>query len=611
MSIFMGGCKRPRHKIIANQWVLLYKNKKGRFNMLTKIKIKNFKRFDDIEFELGKAVVLIGPNNSGKTTALQALALWDIGLRQWLAKRGGKTSPEKRPGVTINRRDLIAIPVPMAKLLWRDLHVRAVEQKEGKTSSTQNILIEIIMDGVTLGKNWSCGFEFNYANEESFYCKPLRKNEGDNSSRMPIPDEAKNVRISYLPPMSGLAAIEPKLETGRINVLIGEGQTAQVLRNLCYQIYGDAPKPKDDWQKLSKNIKELFGVTILPPKFIKERGEIIMEYKEPNDTILDLSSSGRGLQQTLLLLAYLYSNPNTVLLLDEPDAHLEILRQRQIYQLITEVAEKQSSQIIAASHSEVVLNEAADRDIVIAFVGKPHRIDDRGSQVLKSLKDIGFDQYYLAEETGWVLYLEGPTDLAILQAFAKTLGHEVVQFLEKPFVYYVGSNIPQKARDHFYGLREAKKDLTGIAIFDRIDKELQQNMPFIETMWQKREIENYLCLEETLLAYARYDLPDDLFGTVEANKRQDAMQEAIKEVSSALSTLGKPEPWSPDIKATDDFLDPLFKSYFKKLKLPNLMQKRDYNVLAQLVPKNIIDSDIVRKLDTIVKIGKKAKPLKD
>jgi len=35
---------------------------------------------------------------------------------------------------------------------------------------------------------------------------------------------------------------------------------------------------------------------------------------------------------------------------------------------------------MVASYSEVLLNEAADRDVVVAFVGKPHRIDDRGSQ---------------------------------------------------------------------------------------------------------------------------------------------------------------------------------------------------------------------------------------
>ena len=87
----------------------------------------------------------------------------------------------------------------------------------------------------------------------------------------------------------------------------------------------------------------------------------------------------------VLLLAYTATHPGSVLLLDEPDAHLEMLRQRQIYQGLTELAKEHNSQIIAASHSEVILNEAADQDVVIAFLGNPHRIDGRGTQVLKSL----------------------------------------------------------------------------------------------------------------------------------------------------------------------------------------------------------------------------------
>src|ERR1700730_1087241 len=144
--------------------------------MLTSIKVKNFKRLDDVAIELGKTVVFVGPNNSGKTTALQALALWEIGLRKWVEKRSAKDTPEKRPGVTINRRDLIAVPVPAANLLWRDLHVRTIQRDNGK-QDTRNIRIDIVVSGVTDGSVWDCGFEFDYANQESFYCRPLRMNE--------------------------------------------------------------------------------------------------------------------------------------------------------------------------------------------------------------------------------------------------------------------------------------------------------------------------------------------------------------------------------------------------------------------------------------------------
>lgn len=566
--------------------------------MLTQMTVRNFKHLREVTIELGQNVVLIGPNNSGKTTALQALALWEVGLRRWNERRRGQ-NPEKRPGVAINRRDLMSIPVPSANLLWYELHVRDVEREQGRTKSTQNIRIDIIVDGITNGISWSCGLEFDYTNEESLVCRPLRQSQG----RMVVPPEASKVRIAFLPPMSGLAAIEPKLEMGRINVLIGEGQTAQVLRNLCYQIYED----NSNWSKLVKDIERLFGVTLRHPEYLVERGEITMAYRE-RDNILDLSSSGRGLQQTLLLLAYLYANPGAVLLLDEPDAHLEILRQRQIYQLITATAQAQGSQIIAASHSEVVLSEAANRDIVIAFVGSPHRIDDRGSQVLKSLKDIGFDQYYQAEQTGWVLYLEGSTDLAILKEFANKLDHEANQILERPFLYPLNANQPQKAREHFYGLREAKPDLVGIAIFDRLEKNLETDTALTELMWKRREIENYLCFPEALLAYARHNLPDDLFGMAEAQRREQIMQEIITDNVPPIALRDLSNQWWTNTKATDEFLDSLFSEYFKRLNLPNLLRKTDYYILANFVPDNLIDPEIIEKLDAIVEVARRAKP---
>jgi hypothetical protein len=389
--------------------------------------------------------------------------------------------------------------------------------------------------------------------------------------------------------------------------LLGEGQTAQVLRNLCHQLF-EQLEPKTGWKEVSRYIESLFGAQLQPPEFIKERGEITMAYRDPEGCLLDLSCAGRGLQQTLLLLAHLYANPKTVLLLDEPDAHLEVLRQRQIYQLLTEVAARQGSQVIAASHSEVVLNEAANRDVVIAFVGAPHRIDDRGQQVLKALTDIGFDQYYQAELKGWALYLEGSTDLAILQAFAKTLEHPAARVLERPFVHYLTTNLPNRAREHFFGLQEAKPDLVGFALFDRIEKPLKLDTPLTETMWRKREIENYLCFESVLLDYARHDQPDDLFGRAEAGRREQIMRECIREVTAALETLGRPDPWSADVKASDDFLSPLFERFFQKLALPNLLRKTDYYVLASLVPAEKIDSEVIAKLDGIVEVAGKAKP---
>jgi ABC-type cobalamin/Fe3+-siderophores transport system ATPase subunit len=146
-------------------------------------------------------------------------------------------------------------------------------------------------------------------------------------------------------------------------------------------------------------METLFRIRLREPEYIQQRGEIIMSY-EKRGKPLDISCAGRGAQQVLLLLAYLHANPGATLLLDEPDAHLEILRQRQIYNRVVSLAAAQDSQIIAASHSEVVLNEASSRDCVVAFVGHPHELTrGQSSQVIKSLREIGYDQYYRETRT--------------------------------------------------------------------------------------------------------------------------------------------------------------------------------------------------------------------
>ena len=596
--------------------------------MLTKISISNFKRLGDVEIELGSPVVFIGPNNSGKTSAMQALALWDMGVKRWKERRSG-VNPGQRPGaairhrmeqdwaqrrgvrrgprgysvpgpgVAINRRDLAAIPVPSARMLWRGLQVQHNGQKQG-----QNVLIKVTVEGVTGGGEWVCGMEFDYANAESFYCRPFRVN----GRRVLVPPEAGVERVAFLPPMSGLAATETRLGAGAIDVRIGEGRTAEVLRNLCYNIYQERP---EYWSKLTEQIYSLFRVKLDAPEHIEERGEISMTYRERRVS-LDLSASGRGLQQILLIIAYMYANPGAVLLLDEPDAHLETLRQREIYRLISEVAKESGSQIIAASHSEVLLTEAAGKDMVIAFVGKPHRIDGQGSQVLKALREIEIGHYYQAEQTGWVLYLEGSTDLDILRTFAQRLGHtDAIRALERPFVHYV-ENQPQKAISHYYGLREAVPGLKGVAIFDRIDRGLPESGELECLAWQRREIENYLCSPAILEAYAaQYGTEharNPLFTESERSNRINIMREAIEEVTNALAIVRRTSPWSHDTKTSDEFLEPLFHSYFGKLGLPNLMNKKDFYELANYVPDEEIDAEISEKLDAIARVAAGAAP---
>ena len=561
--------------------------------MLSSIAVRNFKQFENVSFELDDVVVFVGPNDSGKTTALQALALWELGLRRWRDRWGMVQVEEmRRPGVSINRLDLFSVPVSHANLLWRGLRTRDVNRLRGGTS---NIRVEVVVNGISkAGKEWSCGLEFDYANSESFYCRPLRSASADGvETRMHIPVEAFEQQVSFLPPMSGLSSSEAMLQPGTVNVLLGQGRTAEVLRNLCFQVF---VQHRQEWDEvLVPQMFRLFGATILAPQYNAERGEISLRYKDGHmaNLELDLSSSGRGFQQTLLLTAYMLLHPNSVIMLDEPDAHLEILRQRQIYGAITQTASNQGSQLLIATHSEVILNEAGDRHTVTAFVGTPHRITGRGGQVLKSLAEIGFESYLQATQSGWVLYLEGSTDLSVLQAFARRIQHQAVSALERTFVHYVG-NQPMQARQHFYGLREACPDLRGFALFDRLNLPDRGSDVLKEHSWRKREIENYLCSRELLSRWVNAQFP--LFIS--------SMEEAILDIENARRVLGQPSPWDEDTKASEEFLVP--RTFFEKTGVSRSLPKSDYHFLVEYMDAEEIDPEVISVLDDIVAVTEQA-----
>lgn len=574
--------------------------------MLTKLRIRNFKQFEAVEIDLSQSVVFIGPNNCGKTSALQALGLWDTGRRAWLTKRAGSTKPEKRPGVTINRREVSSNPVATSQYLWRNLHVREGTQL-GEKRGTKNIRIDVEVSGVVGGAEWTCGFEFDFQNEESFICRPLRfpgmddKKVGD-CEFSEVPQEIESVRISYLPPMGGLASLEPRHDPGRIEVLIGEGQTSEILRNLCLRA-----KEQDEkqWESIVEQMHSLFGVRLHEPEYIVARGEITLAYTERSGPKLDITCAGRGMQQTLLLLSRLCTMPGSVLLLDEPDAHLEILRQRQIFNAITDIAASSDGQIIAASHSETVLNEAANKGTVVAFLGRPHVLaEGKKSQLLKSLKDIGWEQYYQAQQRRWVLYVEDSTDLRVLQEFARIASHPVQQALAAPFVKYVGTDQPQIARDHFHGLKEGVPALAGVALFDRLDREIKTEGPLCELMWRRREIENYFVTREVLLRFAESN--DAGVGGLFAPAAVKAMEESIDEVASSYVTLHDSSPWDQNCKISDDFLDPLLRNFSQRQDIPLLMRKSEFYRLVRFVNPSEIPKDVIEKLDAIAEVAKAA-----
>ena len=484
--------------------------------MITNIRIRNFKTLNNVEFQLGGApVVLVGPNNCGKTSILQALTMWHYGATQWCKHRTWrkKEGNVQSRGFSIPANEFSTLVSPYAQEIWRG----KVIGRRGKNS--QQVKIGIDVSGQDdEGELWDINTEFTYRSAKVVGCGPAPDANSAGESSADIAERWKRhlPRMAFLQPMSGMSGEEEELPSGAINVRLGRGETANVLRNICHQLLHPEDvtdenvlaQRREYWEGLKDVIRRKFGVTLNDPERDKTKGQIVMRYKEDGKEY-DLSSGGRGFHQTLLLLAYLHSNPDTVILLDEPDAHLETIRQRDNFSMYSEVAENLNSQLIIASHSEVVINRSNPEGIVGVIRGESVHLDANTLGSFKTLlTTIGWDKIMRAMINGHIAFFEGYTDIEFLAAFAEKLFNaEAAEKIRRANAEQIGNDVG-KARELFYGMRSGVPDLRGYALFDRdAEAKVRGNdklPPDSLTLdcWKRQEVENYLLLPDVLRRHA-------------------------------------------------------------------------------------------------------------
>ncbi|WP_419163976.1 AAA family ATPase [Candidatus Palauibacter sp.] len=261
------------------------------------LEVRNFKQFGEAQrIELDHPTVLIGPNNCGKTTAIQALALRSQAVKTWFARKG-EAPPSKRTATAVNRLSIVSVPVSRTRQFWHNTVVRT-----GRT----DVMMEIALGVLHEGRVCPVTMSFRNSGTEVVYCTP-------DESTLANPgaiETAAGIDVRLLYPMSGIDIEEPLLQPGRVDVLLGQGQTAQVLRNLCLMVYRD---DSDTWGRIVRLMGRLFAIDLEDPTETV-RGGIALQYKQSGvREPLEIALAGRGLQQMLLILAYIHSHPRSVL----------------------------------------------------------------------------------------------------------------------------------------------------------------------------------------------------------------------------------------------------------------------------------------------------------
>lgn len=384
--------------------------------MITKVVLDGFKRFKTESFDVNNDVVLAGPNNSGKTTLLQAIAVWNLALQRWMADHAESSTAEQRTGVPISRSDFTAIPLREMNLLWfdRDTAYRGGE-KDGTKAGHPKLVSITLYGQKSTGLEWHLTVTLRYTNKEQIYVKLT-----DDTGKVvtDVPPEARDLKIVHVPPFSGIGAEETGLQLGYQSRLVGQGKPGDILRNLLLEVYrGDKNDHSNNWQELVKDVYRLFGYQLKEPQYAEASDPFIrVEYAQSQSkTTFDLASAGSGFHQALTLLGFFYARPASVLLLDEPDAHLHVILQRQVYDRLREVARKRGCQLFISTHSEIILEDTGPENI-LSFYGRPHRlaVETHRDQVREALKRLSSLDILAAENRQHILYVEDESDSKIL-----------------------------------------------------------------------------------------------------------------------------------------------------------------------------------------------------
>lgn len=541
-------------------------------NMIRRVTIEGFKRFENAEFNLPGHIVIAGPNNAGKTTLLQAIAAWNLALLRWKELNDFQRHGGGYTRAPLVRQAFAAVPLRSFDLLWRDRKQHAP------------IKITIKTD------RWEVPMLFEPDSTEQIYLRPAPVD--------PQVVRRANLTTAFVPPMTGLSTDEPVYTRPKLDQLLGQGKPGDMLRNLLVEAHNGSK-----WDSLRDAIRRLFGYELEPPN--DTGASIVSEYR-PSKTgpKLDIASAGSGFQQVLMLLTMLNARPGAVLLLDEPDAHLHMILQDAIYGELRATAARNSAQLIVATHSEVIIDSVDARELCV-LLDAPRMLADNAEKqtLISSLRVLANDDLVRAMQAPGVLYLEGHTDLELLRAFARVLGHPAEALLTtnlfwKPTVAEVAAGRPGvRAREHY----DALKLVRNIPALELVDGDSHSGIgstPISGAGWQRwrwkrYEIESYLVHPEALARFVEAAVGSDAAPQHIADLRKhldDTLPQAI-----VREPLGE-YAYLNNTKARTDILPAALAAGG----LPGLPYTR-YHEIAALMTPDEIHPDVKETLDVIVK----------
>lgn len=491
--------------------------------MIKRIQLIRFKRFLKSTFDLRPSGItfLAGGNNSGKSTLLQAIAVWEF-CRLVLENERGReslTAGHRGQGLGLSDDEFSPIAVASLKHLWTNLKTQ-IPKQDGYS-------LEIDCHWAVAGVDKHLRLSLALTNDRLFV----------KAAASDLTDVDVLPAVAYLPPFAGIAQRENKMSGAERRGLIGRGLAGGVIRNLLLDMHetnlaararlkegrtkiksSDLKhlRKEDPWEILQATMARIFGMQLIVEPF----NELFHNYIRVNCVrgklegttfkrfvafnARDLMAEGSGFLQWLSVYALALSPSMSTLLLDEPDSHLHPSLQSQLIEALEEIVETSGKQVLLATHSTEILR-AAEHTQIFAFKGSEAKYLDQDERKVSLF--IGLGSEYAPKldplrQHKRMLIVENSSDARMLAAWAQQIGIA----WPKHLVIWPWTGGATERKHLFLQLKAEIPDLVAVSLRDRDDMAVGQIDPDTLTdrsqnnvdphlhlkIWRRRHIENYL-----------------------------------------------------------------------------------------------------------------------
>lgn len=379
--------------------------------MIKSIKLIRFKQFRETKIELKPFSILMGENNSGKTSVLQALWLAQASLH-----RGRLLTVDGRTGrMKVSNNGYYMFDVPFApKDDLASLFYNRISREGSSWDENSGAILQLVDE---------------YENYITLHLRDLFKNLNfkllTTSEELNAPD-IQNYEPLYISGFVGIHFQEERMFPATLEAKVAAGNVNAIIRNIILDLKLHNP---EKFEYLNALLSNEFGFHIREVHFREDDDlYVFSEYEEASGqsgVSLDFSSCGSGIMQILQILAVIlrYCPEKTrIVLIDEPDAHLHSNLQVKFMNILMRMQEELGIQMILSTHSTAIIQNAEPENVIPILAYAPvNRGLTCSGEVHKTIAD-RLDAYELgkAKISGKIAFFED-SNLDIFEKMAAVM----------------------------------------------------------------------------------------------------------------------------------------------------------------------------------------------